>query len=142
MQPALKRIDPADTPALFRRVGMSASYGDFGCLGGDIPCGCLLTALATDAVGIERTKAALEFDNTPRHARLASLIPLDESYAIGLLCGWDDSAAGESSFDTPMPDTEAACHTAKEFGYLDGRAAFWAICAANRESHSFQGPRS
>lgn len=122
MQATLKRIDPADTPALFKRTGLKAKWGVFGDVAADVPCGCLLTAIAVDKSGPE--VVGMITHDYARVDTYASLSGLDRNYAWGLVFGWDDSHSHESSFDNPMPNRAEDCNSAEEFGYLDGRDAY------------------
>lgn len=135
----MKRIDPADTPSLFRRAGLRPErFHFYRQARGNVltPCGCLTTALLLDATPAEGRDRVLESCCWPPAPGadpigvLAARAGFARPYMHGLVGGWD----GEIDEDLEAnvlcnPDATPAVIAEYRAGIEDGQAAWDAVAA-------------
>ena len=107
----MKRINPADVPEMYRRLGMTPRTARTGDRGAN--CGCLLGTLVVDSGEDCRE----DLIGTSVAIKALASRGFGESYCKGLYKGFD-------GWEKHMIDTGEIC------GYKDGRAAREALIAA------------
>lgn len=141
----MKRIDPADAPALFRRTGLRPEQFSFyrKDRGHTLsPCGCLTTALLLDALPAGERDAVSECwwfpptDDGPRRSgaeMLAARCGFTRQYVCGLVSGWDGGTDEEIEEIISRWGDAASFEAEYRAGIADGREAWDAVAAERRK---------
>jgi hypothetical protein len=126
----MKRINPADTVALYERVHLEPIQGTFWSTPFMGPvCGCIAQALICDAGSEDQLDNGM---NTLEMAHLAARLGFTYNYLQGVIMG----------FDGTPPKKNCHALTVAEFheyhcGYSDGKAAYHSLLAAGKFVHKF-----
>jgi hypothetical protein len=84
-----KRINVDKIPELFSKLGMKPVCNTFGSPAAKSPCGCLLTALLCEKIGVEETDSMLVQYTLQAVPRAARILDLSTDYTQGLVAGFD-----------------------------------------------------